>query len=417
MRTITELRRLKRSYTKEYPEKALIINLNNYPDIDIVITDGHGRSWASFLNNPNTSDFIDLGVNDAQIKSITNISFPYINNLPNTIISDNKEIKRVFSKALEECYFLQDLRKILTINPKLYTNIHDVAGTRFSKICFNGRLMIGPLQYIPNKSADNIKDAYCKCSLSIISKVYEYTGYPDRKLFEILHNNNYSMTDTINVLKARYNYYASVRFLGDRQILNYYKTITNEFSANSLNVASIYNDYLALRESLLEANYIESAPKTPKIDKLKEWHDKLFNIYNRYLKELEILKDKQRNDKYIAQFYPKAKEFEFKNDEYSIIACPNVSDLITEGSELHHCVGSYINSVSNGNEYILFLRKNNELDKPYFTIDVTPDKNVRQIHGFDNCNLTKELKPFVKEWADKFKLDISHCSGVLCALH
>ena len=63
------------------------------------------------------------------------------------------------------------------------------------------------------------------------------------------------------------------------------------------------------------------------------------------------------------------------------------------------------------------MRKNNELDKPYFTIDVTPDKKVRQIHGFGNCNLTKELKPFVKVWADKFELDISNCSGVLCALH
>ena len=417
MRTITELRELKRNYTKEYPEEAIIINLNNYPDIDLVITDGHGRSWASFLNNLDTYDFIDFGVNNTQIKSITNIDFPYINNFHYTIISDNKEIKRVFSKVLEECYFLYDLRMILTINPKLYTNMYDIAGSRFQKICFSGGLMIGPLRYIPNRSADNIKDAYCGCSLNIISKVYEYTGYPDKTLFEILHNNNYSMTDTINVLKARYNYYASVRFLGDRQILNYYKTITNNFSVNSFCVTSMYNDYLVLRESLLEANYIECAPKTPKISKLKEWHDKLTNIYCRYSKEIQILKDKQRNDKYIAQFYPKAKEFEFKNDEYSIIACSDVSDLITEGSELHHCVGSYINSVSNGNEYILFLRKNNELDKPYFTIDVTPDKKVRQIHGFGNCNLTKELKPFVKEWADKFKLDISNCSGVLCALH
>ncbi len=371
-----------------------------------------------FLNNLDTYDFIDFGVKDTQIKSITNINFPYINNFHYTIISDNKEIKRVFSKVLGECYFLNDLKEILTINPKLYTNLYDIAETRFPKMCFCGAMMTSPLEYIPNKSADNIKDAYCGCSLNIISKVYEYTEYPEKGLFEMLHNNNYSMADTINVLRVLYTYNVALRFLGDRQILNYYETIMNEISKDSLfGVALMYRDYLLLRESLLNVNYIECAPKTPKIDKLKEWHDKLTNIYCRYSKEIQILKDKQRNDKYIAQFYPKAKEFEFKNDEYSIIACSDVSDLITEGSELHHCVGSYINSVSNGNEYILFLRKNNELDKPYFTIDVTPDKKVRQIHGFGNCNLTKELKPFVKEWADKFKLDISNCSGVLCALH
>ena len=76
-----------------------------------------------------------------------------------------------------------------------------------------------------------------------------------------------------------------------------------------------------------------------------------------------------------------------------------------------------MNSVSTGKEYILFLRKNSDPDTPYFTVDLTPEKYVRQIHGLRNCDMTEEIKPFVEAWAKKFKLDITNCSGVCCALY
>lgn len=69
--------------------------------------------------------------------------------------------------------------------------------------------------------------------------------------------------------------------------------------------------------------------------------------------------------------------------------------------------GKYVNSVGKGHEYILFLRKNNDIQTPYFTININLQNKVRQIHGLNNCNLPKELEPFIKEWANKFSLNIS----------
>ena len=97
-------------------------------------------------------------------------------------------------------------------------------------------------------------------------------------------------------------------------------------------------------------------------------------------------------------------DVEYANDEYIISAPLLVTDLIKEGTILNHCVGSYMESVSNGNEYILFLRKKSNPDIPYFTINITPEKRIRQIHGKNNCNVPSELVSFIETWRIKFKL-------------
>jgi hypothetical protein len=148
-----------------------------------------------------------------------------------------------------------------------------------------------------------------------------------------------------------------------------------------------------------------------------KYHDKLVPIYNReqaYRRKKELEgKQKAYND----NVYEKASKFNYSNNEYLIRACEELTDLLIEGSSLRHCVGSYVNSVSEGKEYILFLRKISEPDTPYFTIDLTPNHQVRQIHGMCNCNMNADVKPFVDEWAKKFKLNLEGCSGVHCALY
>ena len=83
---------------------------------------------------------------------------------------------------------------------------------------------------------------------------------------------------------------------------------------------------------------------------------------------------------------------------------------------LHGCGSYYVAGNSNGNEYILFLRKKSDPDVPYFTVNITPEEHIRQIHGKCNCNVPKELRPFIKQWAHKFNINISHISSQLCHL-
>ena len=47
-------------------------------------------------------------------------------------------------------------------------------------------------------------------------------------------------------------------------------------------------------------------------------------------------------------------------------------ELIDEGNALNHCVGSYVDSYANGRTDILFLRRAEEPDKPWRTIEFSP---------------------------------------------
>ena len=180
-----------------------------------------------------------------------------------------------------------------------------------------------------------------------------------------------------------------------------------------------YRDYLNMRNQLPNslAKDFPLVPKEISRERITDLHNKIMEVRNRFRSQEEEARIKQLNEDYIKEFLPKAEKFEYSDDNYSIIACKNLIDLVKEGAALHHCVGSYVNSVAKGNEYILFLRKNEDLNTSFYTVDVNPsDKTIRQIHGMCNCNVTEEIAKFVKKWAEKFKLNDSHYSGCLCAL-
>ena len=133
-------------------------------------------------------------------------------------------------------------------------------------------------------------------------------------------------------------------------------------------------------------------------------HDAVLLLYNKQLAIREQERNKTINEQYIKNILPIIKKFEYENDQYTMLAPKLITDLIVEGKTLSHCVGSYMNSVANGNEYILFLRKKSDSDIPYFTVNITPEKRIRQIHGKYNCNVPSELVPFIETWKTKFNI-------------
>lgn len=198
----------------------------------------------------------------------------------------------------------------------------------------------------------------------------------------------------------------------------YFKKIYNYAAeANSWSSVTYYCDYMNMRSSLIKAKRIKEKdwPVAPIAANIVKLHNKLTPIYNRYLDTLQANALKVSQTRYTKKYYQKAKAYEAHNIDFSVIACKNLTELITEGRELHHCVGSYTDAVSNGKEYILFLRRNKDIDTPFYTIDVTPEGEIRQIHGEYNCNISEEIQGFIDEWAKMFKLKFTE-NRVLCHL-
>lgn len=88
----------------------------------------------------------------------------------------------------------------------------------------------------------------------------------------------------------------------------------------------------------------------------------------------------------------------FDNGELSICVPASAVEIVDEGKALHHCVGGYAARHAEGKLHILFIRKNDTLDEPYFTMEVSTEGNVIQVRGLRNCDPPEDVKELVKSY-------------------
>jgi len=137
------------------------------------------------------------------------------------------------------------------------------------------------------------------------------------------------------------------------------------------NVITIWRDYLrmAQEEGMDVGDDIVRLPKD-----LKARHDELVEIRNARADRVRIQAEKRkyaRLDKGIRNMA--YKRYCYETEEYIIRSAANCEEIMQEGRALHHCVGShdhYMENMSKGVKAILFLRRKNNPDKPYYTIEI-----------------------------------------------
>ncbi len=88
---------------------------------------------------------------------------------------------------------------------------------------------------------------------------------------------------------------------------------------------------------------------------------------------------------------------DFEQGGMRILLPATPDEIIAEGQALHHCVGGYVDRVAKKECIILFLRQCEDVDKPFFTVEVRGGKVV-QVRGMRNCDATPEVKTFMAQW-------------------
>ena len=147
------------------------------------------------------------------------------------------------------------------------------------------------------------------------------------------------------------------------------------------------------------------------VNELHRYHNMLIEI-NITDKEERNKEEQERLNKLAAKLYDQRKEkFEYADDNFSIVVPEEMNKITKEGVYLHHCVGGYISSVAEGRTNILFLRRNKEIDIPFFTIEVNNYNEVIQIHGLYNRWLGNEPD------AVKFVINWIHEKGINCPVN
>ena len=72
----------------------------------------------------------------------------------------------------------------------------------------------------------------------------------------------------------------------------------------------------------------------------------------------------------------------------------DAQEIKNEGAALHHCVGTYVDRVAKGQTHIFFVRRVEEPDTPYFTMEYNKGR-VIQCRGSHNCEMPSSVKTFV----------------------
>ena len=105
---------------------------------------------------------------------------------------------------------------------------------------------------------------------------------------------------------------------------------------------------------------------------LRHRHNELADLRNKK-KEKERAKQYSLIDKKIRKLLPRAARYYWEDKEYMIVPAAKCEELMREGRILHHCVGAssrYMEKMAAGETWILFLRRKDSLEDPYYTIEI-----------------------------------------------
>lgn len=150
-----------------------------------------------------------------------------------------------------------------------------------------------------------------------------------------------------------------------------------------------YMDYLHMLEEL-DTPLNDDTVLYP--ENLQVAHDNAVNTLNLLKSEIEE-KEYEERKKLI-------KVFEAEIDDLLFLTPHSLQEIVQEGSILHHCVGSqrYLEQHKQGATTIVFIRKKEEPNLPYFTLEYR-NQQVTQIKGKRNRQeVPEKIKQAVRQW-------------------
>lgn len=179
-------------------------------------------------------------------------------------------------------------------------------------------------------------------------------------------------------------------YAGAIKILNYLKKQVKN-PEHTYGAAMTYRDYLQECEQL-ELDLQESEILFPR---------NLDAAHRRTMAQVKFEKNKADQEKF-QKAVEKLEKFAWQQGEFLIRPAREQKELTAEGKALHHCVGGYIKRMAEGETAIFFVRRVDEPDKPFYTLELR-NKKVIQCRTENNKSyeLSEDVKSFVDMWIEK----------------
>lgn len=195
-------------------------------------------------------------------------------------------------------------------------------------------------------------------------------------------------------------------YMSYTRIANYLRSQMEKSKLRFENILVKWRDYMRMAEQL-HMDIKKEAVYRPK--DLRAAHDGLTEIIN--LKRDELERERIEGEyPLIAPTCNRIKPlYEWTDGVYSVTVPQGASDIIREGRLQNHCVGGandlYFDRIATGESYIMFLRKSSAPETPWYTMEVEPGGNVRQLRTLgDNEGADRaEAKGVLSRWKKEIK--------------
>lgn len=124
--------------------------------------------------------------------------------------------------------------------------------------------------------------------------------------------------------------------------------------------------------------------------------------YQRELKKQQLKKARKqrKNEKAYQKRIKQVMKFEQEIDEFVFLVPKDLQEIINEGCSLHHCVGSsrYLEEHSKGKTNIIFIRKKEDVETPFFTLEYQ-NNQVEQVQGkYDREEVPDNVQQAIDKW-------------------
>lgn len=229
-----------------------------------------------------------------------------------------------------------------------------------------------------------------------------------------LNTDEWARNMIINYTTSQKDVEVCLKYMSCEQLRNRIESYRPQFDSkyrekSDYEVIREYADYLTLRESLGYdmTNSIYIHPRN-----LYENHMKMIAENKARQDEIYIVKkNKEFGD--IPKRYAKLnKTYAYEAAGLCIMIPHNAGEIITEGREMHHCVGgdTYLKKHNKGESVILFLRHTDNPSMPYATIEIIGTTIRQWYEAHDKKPHQDEIEPWLTDYIAHLKGEEKHAA-------
>ena len=197
-----------------------------------------------------------------------------------------------------------------------------------------------------------------------------------------------------------------------KSVFDYIVKCVRTEAMTSSDCLSEYFDYLMMNRNIEQLKEVNRQAVLGNAVTIRDVGYPRHNKVEKYPKALTILhRLVTRNYTVMSKTYDDEKfkscvnlDFEWADRDYVLIMPKSTDCLKNEGTDLNHCVGSYVKSILDGRTQIGFLRDVHKPDESLVTVEIRSN-GIQQVRGYGNRLPNDEEMAWLEKYSKKKNLD------------